>query len=94
MLKYFLELKNESEFSPNLISLVFNPFYIVRADLFKNIKVLAPFISGNVLDVGCGSKPYKNLFINNTSYVGLEYESSIFDQKKVKVEFTYKEAAY
>ena len=89
MIKYLKKLKQEAVFKPNFISFIFNPFYIVRKDLYQNIKSLAIHIDGKILDVGCGSKPYQDLFINKSTYVGLEYESSVLNEKKVKVEYTY-----
>lgn len=90
MLNFLRKLKVESDFKPNIISFILNPFYIVRSDLYNHIKVLALRLDGNILDVGCGSKPYQNLFINKLSYVGLEYESSVLIEKKIQVEHTYK----
>lgn len=90
ILNILRKLKHKSEFQPSLVGLIFNPFFIVRKDLFNHIKKLAPRLEGEILDVGCGSKPYQELFINKLSYVGLEYESPVLDEKKVKVEYTYK----
>jgi SAM-dependent methyltransferase len=36
---------------------------------------VAPKISGQLLDVGCGSKPYRNLFVNVDRYIGLEFDT-------------------
>ena len=36
----------------------------------KYINKFAPQIKGSVLDFGCGSKPYENLFINSDEYIG------------------------
>jgi SAM-dependent methyltransferase len=76
-------------FNPTWPSMALNPFYLVRKELFKEISLCAQYITGDVLDVGCGSKPYVALFTNSTSYVGLEYESPILKEKKVDVDFTY-----
>ena len=32
---------------------------------------------GRLLDVGCGNKPYRNLFINVTEYIGIDRPSSV-----------------
>lgn len=61
-------------FRPGLISLLANPFYFARKGLFRSIESLSPHVTGRVLDVGCGSKPYRELF-NCEEYVGLEIES-------------------
>jgi SAM-dependent methyltransferase len=48
-----------------------NPFYLARRALGLRLAAVAAHIQGRTLDVGCGSKPYRNLF-PVTSYVGLE----------------------
>lgn len=60
-------------FRPGLIGLVINPFYIARKGLFLAISELAPLVKGRVLDVGCGHKPYRDLF-QCSEYIGLEVE--------------------
>lgn len=62
------------EFPYNIIAVVFNPFFFVRKNLYKNIGRYSSKISGRCLDFGCGSKPYINLFENVTEYVGLDIE--------------------
>ncbi len=36
--------------------------------------LVAPKMRGQLLDVGCGSKPYQNLFLNVDRYIGLEFD--------------------
>jgi SAM-dependent methyltransferase len=52
-----------------------NPFYLARRSLVEQVAAHAPHIRGRVLDVGCGSKPYRQLF-NSDAYVGLDVEQS------------------
>lgn len=61
-------------FQPTYLSLFINPFYHARKALYINIKSLSDNISGRVLDVGCGNKPYRSLF-NCEEYVGLEIDT-------------------
>jgi SAM-dependent methyltransferase len=70
--RHFLVVES---FRPGLIGLLTNPFYIARKGLYNNIADLSTSVSGRVLDVGCGIKPYKDLFRVN-EYIGLELESS------------------
>ncbi len=58
------------------LALVVNPFYILRSGLFRAISKVAPEIHGDVLDFGCGSKPYESLFSSATSYIGVDIEVS------------------
>jgi len=64
------------EFAPRWYSVFFNPHYIIRGQLYSAIKRNVHYIKGDVLDFGCGSKPYKSLF-NVNSYTGLDYETEV-----------------
>jgi SAM-dependent methyltransferase len=61
-------------FSPGLIGIIFNPFYIARKNLHRAISEYAVGLNGDLLDVGCGTKPYESLFLVN-KYVGLDVNS-------------------
>lgn len=54
--------------------------------LFKNIKLVAPSIKGNILDYGCGSKPYEHLFKHAKSYIGVDINMSGHDHWDSKVD--------
>lgn len=63
-----------AHFRPGLLGLLTNPFYFARSNLYVALVPLAARISGRMLDVGCGSKPYAALF-QVSAYVGLELDS-------------------
>lgn len=46
---------------------ILSPFWIARKELDKNIKILSASLTGDVLDIGAGSQPYKKYFNNYTS---------------------------
>ena len=69
ILLYFRDM-----YAPTWISLFINPFYFARKGLYKYVKELAPNIKGKTLDVGCGSKPYQNLY-HSSEYIGLEFDT-------------------
>ena len=61
-------------FQPSFIAIFFNPFYISRKNLYKKITQVSKRIKGgNLLDLGCGIKPYEKLF-NVDSYIGIDVE--------------------
>jgi len=70
-------------------SIMFSPVFIIRRGLFNAIKQLAPEITGNLLDFGCGSKPYESIFSNATSYVGVDIEVSGHSHLDSKVDVFY-----
>ena len=65
------------------------PFFLVRKNLYKNIKELSPFLKGSILDFGCGAKPYKDLFVNCEEYIGLDIEKSGHDHSDETVDVFY-----
>ena len=71
------------------LSIVINPMYIIRNGLFKSISKLAPTIKGDILDFGCGSKPYETLFSNAKSYIGVDIEVSGHNHKNSKIDYFY-----
>lgn len=75
MIKKFKSIFNQEQFRPTFLGLFLNPFYFARKGLFDHISSLAPQVTGKILDVGCGNKPYQDLF-DSSSYVGLEIDSA------------------
>jgi SAM-dependent methyltransferase len=63
-------------FFPGLLGIFINPFYFARKELCSEIGKFAPKLEGKVLDVGCGIKPYRELFSSASNYIGLEVDSS------------------
>jgi SAM-dependent methyltransferase len=61
-------------FFPSWIGIFVNPFYFARAGLRDAMVEFSPRLSGSLLDIGCGSKPYRSLF-NVDAYIGLDIDS-------------------
>jgi SAM-dependent methyltransferase len=78
----------KQNFNPGFIGVFTNPFYFARKNLYANIKVLSNKIHGSVLDVGCGTKPYRSLF-NVNVYHGLEYSDSASGLHHKSQDFIY-----
>jgi SAM-dependent methyltransferase len=83
--KYYLS----QLFHPDILSVFINPFYFIRKRLYSEIKQKAPLLQGKVLDLGCGLKPYRNLFTNATEYIGVDIENSGHDHSKEDVDVYY-----
>jgi len=65
----------EHFFRPKWYSIFFNPYFIFRYNLYKNITNFSKEIKpgSKILDVGCGIKPYKNLFFD-MEYLGIDIQ--------------------
>jgi len=62
------------QFKPGIIGIFINPFFLARRGLWREIEAASPMLAGDLLDVGCGSKPYQALFKVH-SYTGLEIDT-------------------
>ena len=71
------------------LSILIHHYYIIRHGLFQSIRRAAPAITGDVLDFGCGSKPYEPLFTNARTYIGVDIEVSGHDHARSKVDVFY-----
>lgn len=61
-------------FHPGWLGVIVNPFYFARSGLRDAMAQLAPMLTGRLLDVGCGAKPYQSFFTVDT-YIGLDIDS-------------------
>ena len=59
---------------PGVLGILTNPFYFARRGLVLGIREFASQVHGRVLDVGCGNRPYEQLF-DASEYVGLEIDT-------------------
>jgi len=74
MMKKLKEIYRWQMFFPSGLGIFINPFYFARKGLAKHISELAVQITGRTLDVGCGNKPYAQLF-RSKEYIGLEIDT-------------------
>ena len=71
MLSAFKKVFLREQFEPTWLSVFFNPSYFSKGRLHRYVKACAHHVRGDLLDVGCGQKPYRTL-MNVTTYVGME----------------------
>lgn len=76
-----LSIYQNAQFYPNILGVFVNPFFIARKGLHTAIVENLHQLSGKLLDVGCGSKPYK-VISSATTYIGLEIDSE--ENRKTK----------
>lgn len=59
-----------------------SPDKIVKDILWEDLISASRFAKGDLLDIGCGSKPYKSIFIHKVQkYIGIDNKSSFADIK-------------
>jgi len=76
------ELYRRQVFSPSLLGIFLNPFYLARTALRSAMVEYANSIGGRLLDVGCGTKPYEDVFLVS-EYVGLDIDSPVARQRGI-----------
>jgi SAM-dependent methyltransferase len=71
-----------------------SPHFLVKHYLFKDLRAISKKypIEGKIIDIGCGSMPYKKIFSNNCRYLGIDFKSysknSSFQKNKPDYYFT------
>jgi SAM-dependent methyltransferase len=80
---------SREKFQPSWLGVAISPVYFIRNGIYQSVRSMAPGITGDVLDFGCGSKPYESLFINASSYVGADIEVSGHDHKRSRIDVYY-----
>jgi SAM-dependent methyltransferase len=74
MIRYLKSAYRQQMFDPTWVGIFVNPFYFARKGLLDAIVGQATTLSGNLLDVGCGSKPYRS-YLRVDSYAGLDIDN-------------------
>mgnify|MGYP001627193551 CR=1 FL=1 len=88
LLSTIKKVKHQEDFFPGFLGLFINPFWLARRGLVSQIKELAGYLSGDLLDVGCGRKPYRELF-KVKSYLGLDIENPGHSHENEDVDVFY-----
>ena len=65
-----------AQFENSLSGFFLNPFFLSRKSIWEAMVSVSTQIKGKTLDVGCGTKPYAEIF-KCADYIGMEYDSPI-----------------
>ena len=82
------ELNRKEFFNPSLLGVFTNPFFFIKRGVYASVRANACYMKRVMLDLGCGSKPYKDLF-KVDSYVGLDVEASGHDHRDSQIDVLY-----
>lgn len=81
--------KQRERFFPTWVSLFSHPSYFVNRGLLTQFKRFAPLMKGKLLDYGCGSKPYREIF-DNPQYIGVDINlPGGHDHSNEQIDFYY-----
>ena len=82
---------NKNLYCPAWYFIFINPIFIARYGLYNKIKDFArnDFSGKKILDVGCGIKPYKELFKKFDQYLGIDIEGGGHSDKYKEVDKFY-----
>jgi len=73
-------------FQPTWLGILTSHVFISRFYLYKKIKKLSKNINGVILDLGCGAKPYENLF-DSKNYIGLEIHGANINKNEINLHY-------
>ena len=90
MIKIFRNIWLREAFHPSyLLGIWINPFFIIRRGLIDGLQEISSYLhGGKLLDIGCGSKPYEELF-DVEEYCGIDIEISGHNHASSKVDKFY-----
>lgn len=80
-------LMSKQSFFPSFLGIFVNPFYFARRGLADAMLRHSKSLTGALLDVGCGTKPYQALF-DVDKYIGLDIDSD-FARKRGFADYYY-----
>jgi len=90
MKAWLMSIYKRQAFNPSfLIGIWINPFFIIRRGLANGVRGIAKTLrGGRLLDVGCGSKPYEELF-DVDEYIGIDIEISGHNHANSRIDKFY-----
>ena len=90
MKEFLKNIGRRQVFHPSyFLGIWINPFFIIRRGLIDGVREISQYLDGGkLLDIGCGSKPYEELF-QVKEYCGIDIEVSGHNHTSSKVDKFY-----
>ncbi len=88
LLAHLRELNTREQFQPGILSVFMNANHFIKKGIYQGIKRHSNKLNGTLLDVGCGNKPYKNLF-HVTEYIGIDIINEAHDHTLEPVDLIF-----
>ncbi len=90
MNKEFLSrIIQKEKFQPGIIGFFINHNFLIRKSLFNAILKHKQALEGDLLDFGCGTKPYQHFFSNVKNYIGVDYKIEGREERQKVVDVFY-----
>ena len=80
------EILKKKSFFPSWWGAFLNPFYLARRGLARAVQSYSKVLHGKLLDVGCGTKPYRSAFVVD-EYIGLDIDNEYSRKRGIADEF-------
>lgn len=104
MINKLKERLRREQFKPTWLSLFVNSNYLIRSGIYRGIKENVHYMRGVMLDIGCGKKPYRDLF-DVEQYLGIDIENEghrndtsfvdlFYDGRNIPFDNEYFDSAY
>ncbi len=90
MINTLKKIYKKEQFYPSyILGIWIHPLFIIRRGLINGIREISSFVQeGKLLDVGCGTKPYEDMF-KVDEYIGIDIQVSGHDHSDSKVDMFY-----
>lgn len=86
---FIFKIIQREKFQPTIIGFLINHNFLIRRSLVSSIRENASYLRGNLMDFGCGTKPYKLFFTHVGKYVGIDYKIEGREEKQKEVDVFY-----
>lgn len=87
-ISYLRTFNMREQFNPTAFSILYNANYFIKKGVYQGVRNNSDKIQGKLLDIGCGNKPYEDLF-NVSEYIGIDIENEAHDHTNEKVDILY-----
>ena len=85
---YLRTLNTREQFRPSVLSILYNANYFIKKGVYQGVKRNSDELQGKLLDIGCGNKPYRDLF-TVFEYIGIDIENEAHDHTNDEVDVIF-----
>ncbi|MCZ8197455.1 MAG: class I SAM-dependent methyltransferase [Flavobacterium sp.] len=73
---------NKERVNPSFLSFFINDYYLIKSEIYNQIKINSKYLNGSTMDFGCGTKPYKEFFVKNKEYIGVDLQIEGWEERQ------------